>query len=64
MSERTLTQSLADDTRNQLKSRLEAVEILARPLCSEHDFTGALMLVAPDRVWLWVEGVLKKYDFL
>jgi hypothetical protein len=44
----TLTQSLANDPRNNLEIWLEGVETLARRQCLQHDLTGALSLVVPD----------------
>ena len=46
-----LTQSLADDPRNQLEKWLEDVEIHARHLYAQWDISGALILVANDAVW-------------
>jgi hypothetical protein len=47
----TLTHNLADDARQQLEPWLEEAGTLARAECSEHDFFGALTVVAIDRVW-------------
>lgn len=52
----TLTQSLADDPRNQLEKWLEDVEIHARNLCAQWDISGALTLVATDEVWAEYPG--------
>jgi hypothetical protein len=52
----TLTQSLADDPRNQLEKWLEDVEIHARNLCAQWDISGALTLVATDVVWTKYPG--------
>jgi hypothetical protein len=46
----TLTHSLAHDSRTNLEMWLEESETLARNRCPQHD-TGALTLVATDRVW-------------
>jgi hypothetical protein len=46
----TLTHTLADDARQQLEPWLEEAATLARSLCSEFDFSGALTLVATDTV--------------
>ncbi len=47
------TQTLANDSRAQLKPWLEEFETHARNLClcAQHDATGALTLVASDLVW-------------
>ena len=47
----TFTNTLADNARQQLEPWLEEAASLARSLCSEHDFSGALTLVATDTVW-------------
>jgi hypothetical protein len=47
----TLTHTLADDARQQLEPWIEEAATLARSLCSEFDFSGALTLVATDTVW-------------
>ncbi len=47
----TLTNTLADDARQQLEPWLEEAATLVRSQCSEHDFSGALTLVATDTVW-------------
>ena len=47
----TLTHSLAIDPRTHFEDWLEDVETQARHLCPQHDITGALCLVATDRVW-------------
>jgi hypothetical protein len=47
----TLTRSLAHDSRTNLEMWLEEAETLSRNLCPQHDPTGALTLVATDRVW-------------
>ena len=47
----TLTHTLADDARQQLEPWLEEAATLARAQCSEFDFSGALTVVATDRVW-------------
>ena len=52
----TLTQSLADDPRNQLEKWLEDVEIHARNSCAQWDISGALTLVATDEVWAEYPG--------
>jgi hypothetical protein len=52
----TLTQSLADDPRNQLEKWLDDVEIHARNLCAQWDISGALTLVATDEVWAEYPG--------
>ena len=52
----TLTQSLANDPRNQLERWLEDVEIHARNLCAQWDISGALTLVATDEVWAEYPG--------
>jgi len=46
----TLTHTLAVDAREQLEPWLEEAATLARSLCSEFDFSGALTLVATDTV--------------
>jgi hypothetical protein len=46
-----LTQTLANDSRAQIKPWLEEFETHARNLCAQHDATGALTLVASDQVW-------------
>ncbi len=55
----TLTHTLVDDARQQLEPWLEEAATLARSLCSEFDFSGALMLVATDTVWLQYSGNIK-----
>ncbi len=52
----TLTHSLADDSRAQLEPWLEDVETQARNQYPQHDITGALSLVVPDKVWQLVPG--------
>jgi hypothetical protein len=52
----TLTHTLADDARQQLEPWLEEAATLARSLCSELDFSGALTLVATDTVWAQYPG--------
>ena len=52
----TLTHTLADDARQQLEPWLEEAAPLARSLCSEFDFSGALTLVATDTVWAQYPG--------
>ena len=52
----TLTHTLADDARQQLEPWLEEAATLARSLCSEFDFSGALTLVATDTVWAQYPG--------
>ena len=52
----TLTNTLADDARQQLEPWLEEAATLARSQCSEHDFSGALTLVATDPVWAQYPG--------
>jgi hypothetical protein len=52
----TLTNTLADDARQQLEPWLEEADTLARSQCSEHDFSGALTLVATDPVWAQYPG--------
>jgi hypothetical protein len=47
----TPTHTLADDARQQLEPWLEEAATLARTECSEFDFSGALTVVATDRVW-------------
>jgi hypothetical protein len=47
----TLTHSLAIDPRKHFEDWLEDVETQARHQCPQHDITGALCLVATDRVW-------------
>ena len=47
----TFTHTLADDARQQLEPWLEEAATLARAECSEYDFSGALTVVATDRVW-------------
>jgi hypothetical protein len=47
----TLTHSLATDPRTHFDDWLEDAETQARPQCPQHDATGALCLVATDRVW-------------
>ena len=47
----TLTHSLAIDPRTHFADWLEDVETQARHQCPQHDITGALCLVATDRVW-------------
>jgi hypothetical protein len=47
-----ITKSLANDSRANLESWLEEIETHARNICCpQHDATGALSLVASDRVW-------------
>ena len=50
----TLSHSLATDSRTNLEAWLEDVETQARHQCPQHDETGALSLVVPDRVWAMV----------
>jgi hypothetical protein len=45
------TQTLANDSQAQLEPWLEEFETHARNLCTQHDATGALTLVAFDHVW-------------
>jgi hypothetical protein len=52
----TFTNTLADNARQQLEPWLEEAAPLARSLCSEHDFSGALTLVATDTVWAQYPG--------
>ena len=52
----TLTHTLADDARQQLEPWLEEAATLARAECSEFDFSGALTVVATDRVWADYSG--------
>ena len=52
----TLTHTLAVDAREQLEPWLEEAATLARSLCSEFDFSGALTLVATDTVWAQYPG--------
>ncbi len=52
----TLTHSLANDSRAQLEPWLEDVETQARNQCPQHDITGALSVVVPDKVWQLVPG--------
>ena len=52
----TFTNTLADNARQQLEPWLEEAASLARSLCSEHDFSGALTLVATDTVWAQYPG--------
>jgi hypothetical protein len=52
----TLANTLADNARQLLEPWLEEVVTLARSLCSEHDFSGALTLVATDTVWAQYPG--------
>ncbi len=52
----TLTNTLTDDARQQLEPWLEETATLARSQCSEHDFSGALTLVATDPVWAQYPG--------
>ncbi len=52
----TLNNNLADNARQQFEPWLEKAATLARSLCSEHDFSGALTLVATDTVWLQYPG--------
>jgi hypothetical protein len=52
----TLTNTLADNARQQLEPWLEEAATLARSLCSEHDFPGVLTLVATDTVWAQYPG--------
>jgi hypothetical protein len=47
----TLTHSLAIDLRTHFDDWLEDAETQARNQCPQHDATGALCLVATDRVW-------------
>ena len=47
----TFTHTLADDARQQLEPWLEEAATLARAECFEFDFSGALTVVATDRVW-------------
>ncbi len=42
---------LAHDSRTNLEMWLEEAETFDRNLCPQHDPTGALTLVATDRVW-------------
>jgi hypothetical protein len=51
-----LTHTLADDARQQFEPWLEEAATLARAKCSEHDFSGALTVVATDRVWVDYPG--------
>jgi len=61
----TLTHTLADDARQQLEPWLEEAATLARSLCSEFDFSGALTLVATDTVWAQYPGnVLNMADVI
>jgi hypothetical protein len=52
----TLTHSLAHEPRTNLEMWLEEAETDARNLCPQHDATGALTLVATDRVWHEMPG--------
>ncbi len=52
----TLTHTLADNPRQQLEPWLEEVATLARGLCCQHDFSGALTIVATDIVWAQYPG--------
>ncbi len=46
-----LTKFLAGDPRVSLEKWLEEIETHARNFCAQHDVTGALILVASDKVW-------------
>jgi hypothetical protein len=52
----TLNHSLANDSRAQLEPWLEDVETQARNQCPQHDITGALSLMVPDKVWQFLPG--------
>ncbi len=52
----TLTHTLADNAQQQLDYWLEEAATLARELCCQHDFSGALTLVATDIVWAQYPG--------
>jgi hypothetical protein len=52
----TTRNTLADNARQQLEPWLEEAATLARSLCAEHDFSGALTLVATDTVWAQYPG--------
>jgi hypothetical protein len=52
----TFTNTLADNARQHLEPWLEEAATLARSLCAEHDFSGALTLVATDTVWAQYPG--------
>jgi hypothetical protein len=47
----TLTNSLATDPRTHFDDWLEDAETQSRHQCPQHDVTGALCLVATNRVW-------------
>jgi hypothetical protein len=51
-----ITLSFANHPRSSLEPWLEAVETQARNLCTQHDITGALSLVVPDKVWQLMPG--------
>ncbi len=44
------------DYNTQLEFWLEEAATVARGMCSEHDFSGALTLAATDRVWFAFPG--------
>jgi hypothetical protein len=52
----TLTHTLADDARQQLKTWLEEAATLARSLCFEFDFSGVLTFIATDTAWAQYPG--------
>jgi hypothetical protein len=52
----SLQVSLADNARTQIEEWFEDLQAKARGLCIQWDSTGAITLVARDRVWNAVTG--------
>jgi hypothetical protein len=51
----TLTNTLADNARQQLEPWLKEAATLARSRCLEQNFSGVLMLVATDTDTVWAQ---------